>query len=159
MFRRKVVRNAIIAVLALALAGLLSARLMAARGTIAHATPASSITINTIDDFSTFHPTGTFAATAPLCPSGTFIDLIISHEGPATSHSVIARTLTCGNGSGTLTIYIHLQFPRQISGSAPWAINSGTGAYANLHGTGMWTTVMTGPISGADTMTGEVHFD
>ena len=159
MFRRKSIRIVVLAALGLAVAGMLSARLLTAQGNTAHASSATSVTINTVDDFSTVHPTGTFTATAPLCPSGTFIDLIISHEDPATTHSVIARTLTCDNGSGTITLDIHVQFPRQITGSAPWAINRGTGTYATLYGTGTWTTVPTGPISAADTMTGEVHFD
>jgi hypothetical protein len=158
MFRRTAVHIMVATALATAVVGVVSVQLLTAPGRTAHASPATPITINTVDDFSTPHPTGTFVASAPLCASGTFIDLIVNHEDIANKF-LVDRTLTCDDGSGTFTIHLHVQFPRQATDSAPWSINGGTGAYTTLHGTGTWTTVSTGPTSGADTLTGEVHFD
>ena len=115
----------------------------------AHASSSTPITITiTSIDFSVPHPTGTFVARAPLCPSGTFIDHIVNVE--IAKQYLIDRTLTCDDGSGTFDILFHVLFTRLITGSAPWSVNSGTGAYTTLHGTGMWS---------GDTLTGEVHFD
>ena len=61
-------------------------------------------------------PFGTFTASAPLCPSGTFVDEFVGGGGNFRSGPVfydsatIRKHFTCANGSGTFTILFHPQF-------------------------------------------------
>ena len=161
MFRRKAIRILLTTVLAVAVVGVLSVQLLTARGSTAHASPGTPITITAQVDLSTPAATGTFVASAPLCPSGTFADDILARGGgpsPVTT-LLIRRTHTCDDGSGTFIFHMLGQFPRQDTGSTPWSVFSGTGAYTTLHGSGTSTFVLTGPTSGISTSTGEVHFD
>ena len=59
-------------------------------------------------------PFGTFTASSPLCPSGTFVDEFFGgggnvHGGVFTGSSTIRKQFTCANGSGTFTILFHPQ--------------------------------------------------
>jgi hypothetical protein len=159
MFRRKAIRILLTTVLAVAVVGVLSVQLLTARGGTAHASPATPITITAQVDLSTPAATGTFVASAPLCPSGTFADDILARGGgpsPVTT-LLIRRTHTCDDGSGTFIIQLIGVFTPQFPG--PWSVFSGTGAYTTLHGSGTSTFVLTGPTSGISTLIGEVHFD
>ena len=91
-------------------------------------------------------PFGTFTATAPLCPSGTFIDQFVGGGGAFRSGHVffhantVLKTLTCADGSGTFTILFHPQFspatPAACEEAGPFAVVGGTGVYAQLRGHG-----------------------
>jgi hypothetical protein len=91
-------------------------------------------------------PFGTFAATAPLCPSGTFVDQFVGGGGAFRSGhvfyhaSTVRKTFTCADGSGTFTILFHPQFspatPEGCFEAGPFAVVGGTGAYAKLRGHG-----------------------
>jgi hypothetical protein len=127
-----------------------------------HASPASSITLTTAIQFGPPANHGTFVASAPLCPSGTFVDEFETAGGGQSPQftALLDKTLTCDDGSGTFTIQFHAHFPREdVGGSTPWVVLRGTGAYATLHGTGSLTFIHTGPTTGVETLTGEVHFD
>jgi hypothetical protein len=91
-------------------------------------------------------PFGTFTATAPLCPAGTFVDEDAGGGGAFRSGHVfyhafaVRKTLTCADGSGTFTILFHPQFspatPASCEEAGPFAVVGGTGAYAQLRGHG-----------------------
>jgi hypothetical protein len=88
------------------------------------------------------------------------VDDIHTIAGGGGHRNVLVReTYTCDDGSGTFTIQFDAQFPRLNSGSVPWEVIGGTGAYATLHGTGQMTSVQTGPSSATNTMTGQMHYD
>jgi hypothetical protein len=113
------------------------------------ATPSANAQAPTIVTDITFPedgaPFGTFTATAPLCPSGTFVDEFVGgggnvHGGVFTGSSTIRKQFTCANGSGTFTILFHPQStpatPPGCLNAGPFAVVGGTGAYAHLRGTG-----------------------
>jgi hypothetical protein len=91
-------------------------------------------------------PFGTFEATAPLCPAGTFVDQDVGGGGAFRSGHVfyhaftVRKTFTCADGSGTFTILFHPQFspatPEGCEEAGPFAVVGGTGAYAQLRGHG-----------------------
>jgi hypothetical protein len=91
-------------------------------------------------------PFGTFTAAAPLCPSGTFVDVFVGGGGAFNSGHVfyhaftVRKTLTCSDGSGTFTILFHPQFspatPEGCEEAGPFAVIGGTGDHEELRGTG-----------------------
>lgn len=91
-------------------------------------------------------PFGTFTATAPLCPSGTFVDEFVGGGGAFRSGHVffhaftVRKTFTCADSSGTFTILFHPQFspatPAGCEEAGPFAVVGGTGAYTKLRGHG-----------------------
>ena len=91
-------------------------------------------------------PFGTFTASDPLCPAGTFVDHFVGGGGAFRSGRVffgasnIRKVFTCDDGSGTFTIQFHPQFtPATSAGcesSGPFAVIGGTGDYTRLRGQG-----------------------
>jgi len=89
-------------------------------------------------------PFGTFTATEPLCPSGTFVDAQLGGGGSPVSpfyHAFsVRKTFTCDDGSGTFTILFHPQFNPSTSTSCeeagPFSVVGGTGDYVTLSGHG-----------------------
>jgi hypothetical protein len=89
---------------------------------------------------------GTFTASAPLCPSGTFVDQVVGGGGAFDNAHVLVfavtvrKLFTCADGTGTFTIQFHTQLtPATAAGcheSGPFAVVDGTGAYAKLRGHG-----------------------
>src|SRR5215217_3124929 len=60
-------------------------------------------------------PFGTFTASEPLCPSGTFVDEFVGGGGAFNSGvfyhgQTVRKTFTCDDGSGTFTILFHPNF-------------------------------------------------
>ena len=114
------------------------------------ATPSANAQAPTIVTDITFPedgaPFGTFTASAPLCPSGTFVDEFVGGGGAFGSDRVfynantVRKMFTCADGSGTFTILFHPQFtpatPPGCVNAGPFAVVGGTGAYAHLRGTG-----------------------
>lgn len=110
------------------------------------------------------HHEGTFTATAPLCPKGTWL-------GDSEEDGDGLRDFTCANGSGTFTAdfvgdsehYVGNDDPKH-PGSGPWTISAGTGKWKKLRGKGTATTLTsTGPSSSPIVFTsvwkGIVDFD
>jgi hypothetical protein len=91
-------------------------------------------------------PFGTFTASDPLCPSGTFVDQFVGGGGSFRSGRVVVgasnirKVFTCDDGSGTFTIQFHPQgtpaTPPGCVNAGPFAVVGGTGAFAHLSGTG-----------------------
>jgi hypothetical protein len=91
-------------------------------------------------------PFGTFTASDPLCPSGTFVDDFVGGGGAFQSGhvfyhgSTVRKTFTCADGSGTFTILFHPQLspatPAGCEEAGPFTVIGGTGAYTQLRGYG-----------------------
>src|SRR5829696_8086713 len=91
-------------------------------------------------------PFGTFTASDPLCPSGTFVDDFVGGGGAFQSGhvfyhgSTVRKTFTCADGSGTFTILFHPQLspatPAGCEEAGPFVVGGGTGAYTQLRGHG-----------------------
>jgi len=119
-------------------------------GLVLAAAPAASAQEPTIVTDITFpeegEPFGTFSASAPLCPSGTFVDEQIGGGGAFRSGHVfyhgftVLKTFTCADSSGTFTILFHPQFtpatPAGCEEAGPFVVISGTGTYSQLRGQG-----------------------
>ncbi len=95
---------------------------------------------------------GTFTATPPLCPTGTWkMDGVLHH------------TFTCDDGSGTFPARFSGEPWERSGGTASWQIAApGTGRYANLRGFGTANVVIiqTGdPIKFQATWEGAIDFD
>jgi hypothetical protein len=130
--------------------------------TAAAATPPAAVTITVIADFGGPVPHGTFTATAPLCPSGTFVtEPIAGGGGEVASAFTGLQHFSCDNASGTFTIQFHPQVhPPDFIDQGPWAARGGTGAYDDLRGSGDFMLVgFISPTTALTTFTGEVHFD
>ena len=105
---------------------------------------------------------GTFTTSgAGLCASGTTADQESGTGGQsgfqANFHDL--KTFTCADGSGTFTANVQAQLVFGApADSFTWNILSGTGAYANLRGSG---SGVGGELPAAidDHFAGAVHFD
>ncbi len=100
---------------------------------------------------------GTFTASAPLCPSGTWL-------GDSEEDGDGVREFTCADRSGTFTTDFVGDAEHETGATAPWAITGGTGKWVKLRGAGTATTDQsTGPgqppIDFRSTWTGLVDFD
>jgi hypothetical protein len=84
---------------------------------------------------------GTFTATGPLCPGGTFTN----KESAVT----VFTTLTCTDGSGTFT----------LAAANNWRVDSGTSRYAKLWGQGTFTLVQLPDGNVVETLSGQADFD
>jgi hypothetical protein len=99
-----------------------------------------------------FHQ-GTFTASAPLCPSGSWL-----------GNGAGSRVFTCTDGTGTFTADFDGELEHTQGASGPWTITIGTGTYTALRGKGTAaidssTGVNASPIVFSDTWTGTVDFD
>jgi hypothetical protein len=140
-----------------ALAGVTVAALAGAGSALA--TTPTPVTIEVI----TASPEGgTFTTSGGgLCPGGTTTDQEFGTGGQsgfqANFHDL--KTFTCADGSGTFTVNVQAQL---IFGaptdSFTWNILSGTGAYANLRGSGTGVGEEL-PTAIDDHFVGGVHFD
>ncbi len=113
-------------------------------------------------DFSGPVPQGTFTATSPLCPSGTFVsEPIAGGGGPVAFAFTGLQHFSCDDASGTFTIQFHPQIhPPGFIDGGPWAALGGAGAYDGLRGSGDFTLIgFISPTTAVATFTGEVHFD
>ena len=131
------------------------------------AAPAAHAQETTITTNITFpqegEPFGTFTATEPLCPSGTFVDEFVGgggdfRSGRFYSAFTIRKVLTCEDGSGTFTIQFHPQFnpttPESCGQAGPFAVIGGTGDYTTLSGHGDFCVFGTGENTAIETFTG-----
>jgi len=79
---------------------------------------------------------GTFTASAPLCPGGTW-------GGDGNGVQTGTRTFTCADGSGSFRAEFDQVTTEHTGGTAPWQVTGGTGRYAALRGLGTGTAVIT----------------
>ena len=96
---------------------------------------ASGSTTITLNSFAT----ETFTATGGVvCPSGTATtDFHKFGGGPVAGSFHLTKTLVCSDGSGSFTIVVNAATVFGSPGDqGGWAVLSGTGAYATLHGGG-----------------------
>ena len=126
----------------------------------AFATTPTPVTIEVQTDMAS--GTGMFTTSgAGLCPSGTTTDQVFGSPRQPETHANFhdLKTFTCADGSGTFTanVQAHLIFDSPAD-SFTWNILSGTGAYANLRGSGsgVGDELETGVN---DHFTGAVHFN
>jgi hypothetical protein len=131
---------------------------------VAVASPPTPVTITETIDFTTDPVTATFTASAPLCPSGTFVDTVKAvggGNGRGPLNLVISSVYTCADGSGTFTLLkqIHIRSTDDTATSTgTFVVKGGTGAYARLHGQGTDDgTIVNG--QGIGNLAGKVHFD
>ena len=89
---------------------------------------------------------GTFVATAPLCPSGAWSD-VVHNAGPNSPNSnaqsgrfyLLVRTVfTCDNGIDSFFVQSHVFFTANgvTTNPGPSLLHGGTGAFVDLQGTG-----------------------
>jgi hypothetical protein len=114
----------------------------------------------------TFNPDGfnfgTFEASGPavddglVCASGTVDDTRLIFAGFQSDRGAqipVRKTFTCDDGgSFFVQIQVHLDFATSTE-TFSWVILGGTGAYANLHGSGSGSTVS----DGSDPQTGNIN--
>jgi hypothetical protein len=96
---------------------------------------ASGSTTITLNSFAS----ETFTATGGVvCPSGTATtDFHKFGGGPVAGSFHLTKTLVCTDGSGSFTIVVNAATVFGSPGDqGGWAVLSGTGAYATLHGGG-----------------------
>jgi hypothetical protein len=79
---------------------------------------------------------GSYAASAPFCPTGDFVDL---EYGPLGNWITGLNRFTCGDGSGSVTARTWLvgADDELVSSVGAWQILAGTGEYEELRGMGM----------------------
>jgi hypothetical protein len=150
--RRSRSRTHVVAAVALALAGLL--------GTSAIAEPAASTarrpspfelvidgSRNPVAPTSTFslgyRREGSYAASAPFCATGDFVDLEYGLSGDWITG--VSR-FTCGDGSGSVTARTWLVSADDelVSSVGAWQILEGTGEYEELRGMGRYASSQRG---------------
>ncbi|MFL5860595.1 MAG: hypothetical protein ACJ780_07435 [Solirubrobacteraceae bacterium] len=102
---------------------------------------------------------GTFVATAPLCPSGTWLDTV--HNTAPNSpnndaHSdrfnlLVRTTFDCDDGRGSFFVQSQVDFTVTdgvVSNTGPSLLHGGTGAFLDLQGHGVDTQgIMSGFIT------------
>jgi hypothetical protein len=117
------------------------------------------VTIILDNHFTATGTEGPFTATGGLNTSG----FNVMDVRPTKSGTLHCRTvLTDANGSFTLGLECRMipTGPTTAGGPGHWVVLSGTGAYANLHGTGSLTMDIDFVAGTAvETMDGEIFFD
>lgn len=108
--------------------------------------------VQIVVDVNTVTGTETFVATGGFCPSGTAVSHDFRSTGRGPNHAFtfhLEKTLTCADGSGTLTIRVNAATTDGAPGdNGGWSVGSGTGAWAAASGGGslVGTYVPTGII-------------
>ena len=117
-----------------------------------------AVTITGWYDFSTFpNTTGTFTTTGALNISGTSTMVV----NPVLANGILVRAhcevvLTPSDGSGTITIHQECVYKTPMP-QGRWEVVSGTGAYANLKGSGPLTMPMGPNGLMGEAMTGAIY--
>jgi hypothetical protein len=138
-------------------------------GSVAAATPqqveiVSHMTFNPDGpNFGDFDASGAAVDSGLICASGTVLDTGIVFAGFQNGRSaqiLVRKAFTCdGGGTFFVKIQVHLDFETSTE-TFTWVVTGGTGAYANLRGSGSGATVGDGsnPQTGNfNTYTGFVH--
>jgi hypothetical protein len=154
-----------------AIAAVLAASLVlvCVMGSVAAATPQQVEIVSHMNfnpdgpNFGNFEASGAAVESDLICASGSVVDTGIVFGGFQNGRSaqiLVRKTFTCdGGGTFFVKIQVHLDFETSTE-SFTWVVTGGTGAYANLHGSGSGTTVGDGsdPQTGnINTYTGSLH--
>jgi len=103
--------------------------------------------------------TGTWSASGGISDSGTLVEPTVNFVGNGELH--IVRDVTGSRGTFTLRIdskVVAVEPDGSDAFSGHWVVIAGTGAYADLHGQGMRSAVVTNGVV-TETLTGSVHHD
>jgi len=120
-------------------------------GVIASAAAAAN-RVQIVIDANNVTGTESFAATGGFCPTGTAVSHDFRSTGHGQNHAFtfhLEKTLTCADGSGTLTIRVNAATADGAPGDqGGWSVMAGTGAWATASGGGnlVGTYVPTGII-------------
>ena len=147
--RRSRSRTHVVAAVAVAVAGLLGTGVVAepAASTARRASPFELLidgSRNPEAPTSTFslgyRREGSYAASAPLCPAGDFVDL---NYGLSGNWITGLSRFTCGDGSGSVTARTWLVSADDelVSCVGAWQILGGTGEYEELRGMGTYASI------------------
>ena len=136
------------------------------------ASPPTPVTIETVIDFRSFPFHGTFTvpagASALGCSAGTFVDMPFGN-GVGQIHKQITCASGAGAGDGFVVLFKHdcsflsqsvfrcVPGPGDVNGH--WMILSGSGSFATLRGSGDISILQVGPLTGQETLVGNIHFD
>jgi len=101
--------------------------------------------------------TGTFSADLPFCRAGTSRE----ENGRFVGSNEVAfdRELVCGDGSGSITARVQQTILFDPMGTGSWRVESGTGAYKELRGSGTSSLTATGPDTYRETWRGVADLD
>ena len=90
---------------------------------------------------------------SPFCAGGTIRDTHASNVPGVEPYGVIARTITCPDGTVTIALT-----PKPETGTGTWKIVNGSGSYDALRGSGKLVTAYDpkDPALGRETLTGTV---
>jgi hypothetical protein len=103
--------------------------------------------------------TGTWAASGGINDSGTAVEPTVNFVGNGELH--IVRDVTGSQGTFTLRLdskLVAIEPDGSHVFSGQWVVIAGTGGYADLHGQGIRSAVVSNGVV-TETLTGSVHFD
>ena len=103
--------------------------------------------------------TGTWSASGGISDSGTLVEPTVNFVGNGELH--IVRDVTGSQGTFTLRIdskVVAVEPDGSDLFTGHWVVIAGTGVYADLHGQGTRSAVVTNGIV-TETLTGGVHYD
>lgn len=105
------------------------------------ATPvAAASQVQIVVDVNNVTGTETFTASGGFCPSGSAVSHDFRSTGRGENHAFtfhLEKTLTCADGSGTLTIRVNAATTDGASGDqGGWSVASGTGSWGAAAGGG-----------------------
>lgn len=126
-------------------------------GTSALASTSAPVTIQSTIIVGPF--TGTWSASGGINDSGTSVEPTVNFVGNGQLH--IVRDVTGSQGTFTLRLdstLVAIEPDGSHVFSGQWVVISGTGAYADLHGQGTRSAVVTNGVV-TETLTGTVHYD
>ena len=125
----------------------------------ATASPPTPVTIAV--DTSFVDPVSPFDATGGVvCATGTVSNvftLFVGFQSNTHAQILVLKRFVCPDGTFDILLRVKLSFA-DFSTSGTWSVQSGTGAYTKLHGTGSISGVNQGD-SVLDTYTGKMHID
>ena len=110
---------------------------------------------------------GPFVATGPavdtgiMCPTGDTIDVFGKASGFQSNRGVnfqVVKLFTCDDGSGDFLVKLQVRFD-QKGDNFNWTVLGGTGAYADLHGSGDGIGLPLPDDDVLDLYDGKVHID
>lgn len=89
--------------------------------------------------------------------SNTFV-LFTGWQSNTHAQILVGKHFVCSDGTFDIVLRVKLSFATQDT-AGTWSVQSGTGAYAGLHGTGKITGDSMGEEAILDVFTGSIHID
>ena len=128
--------------------------------TPAAASPPQPVTISVLTGFDEipdpFDATGDIVCDEGVV-SNTF-SLFTGWQSDTHAQILVGKHFVCSDGTFDILLRVKLIFATQDT-AGTWSVQSGTGAYAGLHGTGAITGDNMGEESILDVFTGSMHID